>query len=67
MPLSDLFVLMPLLVVFLVRAGGDPDSEFESLRRGWEVLARELMWLQCEQQEARSEWLDKEWCMPGTE
>ena len=25
---------MPPLVVFLVRAGGDPESEFESLQRG---------------------------------
>lgn len=63
MPPLDLFVLMPPLVVFLVRAGGD----LESMLRDWEALAREVMWLQCEQQEAHSQWLDKEWCMLGTE
>jgi hypothetical protein len=55
------------LGVFLVRACGDPESEFEHLWRGWEALAWELMWLQCEQLEACSHWLDKELCMPGTE
>jgi hypothetical protein len=60
MPLLDLFVLIHPFVVFLVRGCGDPESEFESLRRDWEVLVRELMWLQCKQQEACSQRL-KEW------
>lgn len=48
-------------------AGGDRDSELETLRRDREALARELTRLRREQEEARAQLLDMERRVRGTE